>query len=498
MDRPDDPGGGIVPLPACFVVVSNGSEMETDASETDASSVSKGHKRSRVHKSSKHKSHKKKKEHVQDSISTEPQAVINPPTAINPSPVVESTPQKPPPVIVTRTLYESTDIAPFIVHIQRQQEAPNDGTTLHPISLGKFLKRFAFRNIIDGSVKRIGRNRCSISFSKHDDANALIGHKSLSDYKFKAFIPSYNISRMGVVRGIPIDLSPEEIIDSTSVPNGCGKILKVRRINTKQMIEGAPIWKPTQTVVVTFDGQVLPNRIFMCYNSLQVQLYTYPTIQCYNCCHFGHTKIQCRSKPRCYKCGREHSGDSCNTSEDCLSCCLCGGIHFATNKSCPEFVRQQNIKYAMADKCISYVEASRLLPPLSKSYAEIVATPSDQPTIFNNNFRQPSTASMSYRKTVFAKPRLPPKLGKGYNVKEHNDLVRQPASSISNGCAIKESNIDSKLNISDIISLLNSLIQSKVIEPSNAAKLSDAITILNNHNGSSQIQSSSMELQKYY
>lgn len=42
---------------------------------------------------------------------------------------------------------------------------------------------------------------------------------------------------------------------------------------------------------------------------------------------------QCRSPPKCYKCGQGHSGDTCNVEEDDYWCCLCKGNHQATSKN---------------------------------------------------------------------------------------------------------------------------------------------------------------------
>lgn len=528
MEEPPDPGGGTVPPAGSYVTLSNSFEKllsNESAMDTDTSVSKKCRKRSRIHKMCKH-CNKRKRQHgsnkeskgchcdenvsLTDNSDNVPSAesistpVLDIPVVMPvPSPVAMPTPvatstaspiSSPPAPPVTRAQYDLTDNAPYIVHVQRITDSPNDGSTLHPIIFGKFLKRNAFYNVVNGSVKRIGRNRISLSFNNHTDANAFINHDSLNSNNFKAFIPTYNVSRMGVVRGVPTDLSPEEMMECTTVPSGCGKILKLRRINFKEMINGAPVWKPTQTVVVTFDGQVLPNRIYMCYNALLVQLYTYPTIQCYNCCRFGHTKLQCRSKPRCFKCGREHSGDSCDIEEEYISCCSCGGIHFATSKSCPEYVRQQKIKFTMADKCISYAEASRIHPPLSRSYAEVLATAQDQTTPSDNN-RKVNQAH-SYKKTVFIKPRSPPKLNKGYDQKGHRYLTNEPSPNLSNGCALKEGDKDRQLTISDVIALLNTLLQSNTIEPSNAAKIIDTISILHtHHNGSHQVRSS-VELPK--
>ncbi|PZC82109.1 hypothetical protein B5X24_HaOG211199 [Helicoverpa armigera] len=174
---------------------------------------------------------------------------------------------------------------------------------------------------------------------------------------------------MGVVTGVPTDLTEEEAQRYLQVPSGCGEILKVRRINRKVIIDGVTEFKSTETCVLTFDGQVLPPRGFCCYTSLPVQQYVYPTIQCRKCCRFGHVELVCRSKPRCSKCGHDHPGDGCSISEAEAFCVLCSGNHFANSKSCPELGRQKAIKTVMAEKSLSYAEASKTVPLASRNYA---------------------------------------------------------------------------------------------------------------------------------
>ncbi|GBP82327.1 hypothetical protein EVAR_90961_1 [Eumeta japonica] len=60
------------------------------------------------------------------------------------------------------------------------------------------------------------------------------------------------------------------------------------------MVDASTVWKPSQTVVFTFDGQMSPQRMFICGNDLSVEVYTCPKIQCYNCRRYRHTKTQFR------------------------------------------------------------------------------------------------------------------------------------------------------------------------------------------------------------
>lgn len=403
-----------------------------------------------------------------------------------------------PPQVLTRTLYESTDASPFIIHVQK--ETSDNTTTLHPVAFGHFLKKNCYKNIINGSLKRIGRNRITISFNKFEDANLFISDPSLTKHNFKAYIPSFSITRMGLVRGVPTEWTVEDIIENVSVPIGCGKVIKARRFNYK--VHGTtPVWKPSQTVVLTFDGQVLPKRVFLCYNALSVELYTFPTIQCFNCCRFGHTKLQCKSSPRCYKCGQNHTADTCDLEEDCAKCFLCGGFHFAISKSCQELERQKRIKVYMAQNSVSYAEALKLHPPPSKSYADMLTSTSNKNSTqydksASSHPSSPSSPNKSYKKTIFIQPKSPPKFTRGYDRDAHQSIIKDfDGPSPSNGCALKnnDGNNNDKQMIDVILALFKSLSQTNSL-PSNVASLIETFIQLINNGQSSK--NSAMELQK--
>lgn len=408
-----------------------------------------------------------------------------------------------------RAQYEHTDIAPFIVHIQKNVLSPNDNVTLHPVTFGRFLQKNIFRNIINGSLKKIGRNRLSLSFSNYVDANNFINDPSLVNNNYKVFIPSFLISRVGLIKGVPSDWTPEEIVSNISVPTGCGKIIKIRRLNRKVKVNENVSWVPTESVVVTFDGQVLPKRVFACYTSLPVELYIFPTIQCYKCCRYGHTKISCRSNPRCFKCGNDHFGESCTADDGCrVNCCLCKGSHFATSKSCPEYLRQKNIKLFMAQNCVSYAEASKHYPLVTRSYADIVTSTPD--TSYRNRQSHSTTSSqeqsksLSYKKTIFLKPKSPPKLSTGYDHEFHNSVIQEYNSNTlpnNNGCLIKKNteNSQEEVTINTILSLIQLLSQSQLITPDNAAFIKDRLNslIIPSNNGHTTNENSTVELSKY-
>lgn len=394
--------------------------------------------------------------------------------------------------------YTTLDKGPYVVHVSRTETDPAAGTTIKPIRFGQFLKHNKISNVCYDGVKKVGRNKISVEFTSADDANKFVTLPILAMCKYTAFIPTYNVTRIGIVRQVPTDMSMTEFVESLELPSGCGKVLKARRLSRKNILDDKTTWVPTQTVVVTFQGQVLPSRVFSYYTSLPVELYTYPTIQCHACCKFGHTKLQCRSKPRCFRCSKEHFGDSCEINENESTCLHCSGRHFATDKNCPELERQKSIKAVMAQSSVSYEEAASQIPKVVQSYAEVAQKDPSLPLV-SRRTSEPSNSPQSqprqtYAKTVYAIQRQRPKapLGKSYDKAAHNEIIAEPISQMQNGCALANNHIlksspPSENMLEILISLIINLITTNPLPlPSNVAnKLTQLVSLSSSQHGSS-------------
>ncbi|KAI8423048.1 hypothetical protein MSG28_014134 [Choristoneura fumiferana] len=458
MGDPPDPGGGTeFPLQSSIDVLVDAleSSMDTDCSTSEQNLLKR--KRLRVKCNLCHK--RKRKGGIKDAqndcqcLITEKDVKVNYQTPqhsvlndynhdLNISNNTTDTSTRMP---VGRSLYVKTDLSPYIIHVQKETSNANDATILHPVTFGRFLKR-------------------------------------------------YNIN--GIV-------NDDEVIANINVPIGSGPIIKLRRLKRKVTagIDGTNQYVNTGTIVATFDGRTLPTRVYMCYAALPVELYIYPTIQCYNCCRFGHVKNQCRSTPRCYKCGQGHSGSNCNVEEERYWCILCKGCHQAIDKKCLEYDRQKAIKETMSKSCISYIEALKIHPPVSRvSYADALLTspplPNTSRDTQNSSSSQnlPNSQNVSYKKTVFLKPKAPPKLSKGYDYHAHANIVRNPV--ISEHKPIHNANNNKEnMQISDIIKLIIQLLsQSNIVSPSNAAAIIDTLYNISKYNNGPQSQSASVEL----
>ncbi|XP_013166191.1 PREDICTED: uncharacterized protein LOC106116750 isoform X2 [Papilio xuthus] len=334
--------------------------------------------------------------------------------------------------------YGDNDKGPFTVYISRQETDPTSGYSLKTLKVAQLLHKHNVPGIVEGGIKEVGRNKISVTFEKPDHANSLLQNPILANCNLVGHIPRFHVFRLGIVRNIPTEWTLEELLSGISTPSNCGEVIKARRLNFKSRREDSTTWVPSNTVVLTFTGQCLPEKIF-CFNvSLPVSVYHLPTIQCRNCCRFGHIAKQCRSKPRCFRCAQPHSGDSCNISDSISSCFLChGGRHVATDPKCPEHSRQKSIKILMSEENLSYMEASKRFPHVRTLYADIAASPTaptqnvSYPTVSSS----PRPASTSYTKTLFLPPRPKPALTKSYDFASHNSIVQTPTSCQSNGCA---------------------------------------------------------------
>ncbi|CAG4984135.1 unnamed protein product [Parnassius apollo] len=110
--------------------------------------------------------------------------------------------------------YNSNDSAPFIVHIIKPSMEPSSATTIRSIKVGQFLNQNNIQGILKNDVKSIGRNRISIEFSSHHLANDFVVSPLLAKANFVAVILIHAIKRMGIIRGIPVDVGMDEFVSS--------------------------------------------------------------------------------------------------------------------------------------------------------------------------------------------------------------------------------------------------------------------------------------------
>lgn len=114
----------------------------------------------------------------------------------------------------------------------------------------------------------------------------------------ETFVPGYRKIRKGLVRRILIELSDQEILDSCESQI---KPIEVRRLNkrNKDAKSDEDKWIKSETVVITFAGQVLPTEISLFKVRSTVELYVNKPMQCFTCFQFNHTSKTCKNDSVC-------------------------------------------------------------------------------------------------------------------------------------------------------------------------------------------------------
>lgn len=154
---------------------------------------------------------------------------------------------------------------------------------------------------------------------------------------------------LGVINGVPTDLSCEDILSNISGAN----VVKCRRL----MYTRDQIKKESLSVLLFFDERVLPTRIRIGYMSHQVRPYIPPPLRCFKCQKFGHVAAICRGKKRCGKCGGEdHEYGQCQENAS-VKCCNCGGAHSAAYKGCQAHKRAAEVQRVKIEEKVTYAEA---------------------------------------------------------------------------------------------------------------------------------------------
>ncbi|GFQ91434.1 nucleic-acid-binding protein from transposon X-element [Trichonephila clavata] len=158
-----------------------------------------------------------------------------------------------------------------------------------------------------------------------------IAEKGLEAYTY--MLPEEKKLRV-VIRGLPTDMSPTEIISHLASQNitveechimtskGTGKPMPLFLINMEKTEANKKIFKTTNIGYMKVTIETLRPK--------------YGPPQCFRCQGFFHNSKFCTRSPRCVKCAGEHLARDCvKPLNDKAKCCLCQGEHPANFLGCP-------------------------------------------------------------------------------------------------------------------------------------------------------------------
>lgn len=333
-------------------------------------------------------------------------------------------------------IYRYTDRGPFFVIVEKDD--------LDPIQLGIKLKRLMGNQIL--SITRLGEKKARVHTNSYSTANKLLMHGSLfgiTDYK--VHLPLSFVTSTGIVRKIPTHYQDKEILENITSDT---PVLGVERITTWDVQN--KMSKPSTSLKVFFRATTIPDRIFIAYNPVKVDLFIQRPLFCRRCLNYGHTVKHCNPKniALCGNCAMPiHDAEI-----DCqMKCAICSknpeknNKHRTSSSDCPTYKYQYEIKKMMTIKRISFKEAElelrKLNPPVSKPNLQQFLYSQVASSSFQNNPTHISQKSNLETQTTAEKPvntetqmsNSSESLENGKHLKFILSLINLFQSSVSNG-----------------------------------------------------------------
>jgi len=268
---------------------------------------------------------------------------------------------------ITRYFLEDNK-GPFTIWIQpmvTDNNGQNQIKSLSPFKVGNLICK-KYKDILYICSKT--KSRVEVNFKNPLEANKLLNDNDIKDNNLKAYIPGFRLSRRGIIKGIDEDISEEEILENIE---SRFKVLKVRRLNRRNRDpcrkEEDPKWVASKSVVLTFSGQMLPSEIYISRVKVKVDSYMILPVICYNCFKIGHTSSNCKNNAKCSMCAEIKHDGSCTSGIP--TCSNCKSDHISTNKKCPVYCREYEVRRLMAYENISMGDARKLVfPEIQKSF----------------------------------------------------------------------------------------------------------------------------------
>lgn len=283
------------------------------------------------------------------------------------------------------TYRDLIDKGPFILIIESSLADGNIGR-VHRMTLGKIL--FQHPNISPDdilNIESLGKNKIKIELKNATSANTILNSNFLSEKNLRSYIPGSILFRKGVIRNVDTTINSSEMKE---VMKSAFPVTDIRRITRRAMSnDNIPTVTDTETVILTFRGQILPDYVSIYGAKCKVTPYVYKVRQCLNCLRLGHIAAQCKSLIRCVKCRDNHPTAQCQIQDAEIQCLNCNGAH-ATNdlQNCPSFKTQTDIKKYMAYNNVGFKEARTKY----RHYSEVVT---ESFNINNDNFPPLRTAN---------------------------------------------------------------------------------------------------------
>uniref|UniRef100_A0A6V7HU13 CCHC-type domain-containing protein n=1 Tax=Bracon brevicornis TaxID=1563983 RepID=A0A6V7HU13_9HYME len=259
-----------------------------------------------------------------------------------------------------------TDKAPFIVHLKFKDNI-NGSKRMSILDICSILYKAKLQyDGIDNYSRAIWEVYCTDRIR----ANNILACTKLKEVGVSAYIPKYTIFQKGVIKDIPMDISPINVMEILNKYNKEYYVveairLKRRRREKRPLVvnennKELPTWEDSRSVCITIRGKELPTYVKFWNARLSVERFVPATRQCFKCGQLGHISKYCKEDPHCLKCGGAKHADEekCPGKEQCVNC---KGEHSATDRNCPLIQKATKINQMMANENVGFITAKKMV-----------------------------------------------------------------------------------------------------------------------------------------
>lgn len=277
--------------------------------------------------------------------------------------------------------YDKGHNGPFLVMLERSFAEGNQ--FLHRFCVSKNLRDIPDLRELVGEAhdfKSAGRNRYKLFFHKFESANSFVEQfNGLSIFRDKevweAYVPEFRIFKWFVLRGVDDpDFLAGDVAKWLGPYNGSGELPEVVEVQKmKRFVPPDPQGKGgglqnSKNFKVKFRTTEVPEKATLMMSTVFLSPFVDSPKRCNYCQRYGHIEKYCRDvdnekKDRvCARCaGSGHSSKECvSDTLKCINCVrenLPETDHAASDRCCPIYEFNKNIKYVMANHNVDKNEA---------------------------------------------------------------------------------------------------------------------------------------------
>lgn len=286
----------------------------------------------------------------------------------------------------TELCYMKSDNGPFRAIINLNIEDKNNPPK-PPVDMD--VSRILIKMGINFTViDRTGKYRWMATFPDRTAANNALKNPIIKKSKFSISIPWFLVYRKVVIKGVPKDISEEELYEEMKESNPSMVFDKegIQRLKARIYQDNEVQYVDSTSVRLNIRSSTIPSHIFLWRTRTQVVPFIPSIRQCFNCGQLNHATKFCTNNAKCLLCGKEiHQDSPCNTPLQCINC---NGNHKALAKDCPEVIIKKRTTTLMATENVDYNVARRIIGQEGRTSGYNLAAA--KPGISRSTFINPS------------------------------------------------------------------------------------------------------------